>query len=209
MCIPHFHIRDCQSINGYVKLGIEGIDVKGLRPGRIVFAADHVRGRKERKAGTKVGQAVYDQRCPDVSPGPGAVWLPWFARLMPLTAARLWSGCCPVIQGVRGNIYFLISLCPIFISSSPIHIQSSSSRLWVGFLPTPPFRLPLLTKKVQGPDPKFKFRSIPYARAPRRFRRDFGKIDHVVLLQQPIQTANQAGGFLAYACHEWRWISTS
>lgn len=58
----------------------------------------------------------------------GAVWLPWFVRLM---AARLWFGCCPASKGC-GVIY--ISLFPDphhQLISNPHHHRLGTPGCWV------------------------------------------------------------------------------
>ena len=125
--------------------------------------------------------------------GLGAVWLPWFVRLMAFDGGTALVRLLPGIQGVRGNIYFRVLISR---SSSSAHLQSSSSSSWDSWLLGSYQFPPLLTKiQFQEVDTAHKgFQDIlPHTRASRRFYHTqgypgvyIGKIDNVVLLQQPI-----------------------
>ena len=193
--------RECQSLNGYVKLGIEGRQ-RQLQSGigfntsggnRIRYRA--CSGKEGRKS--KVGRLfMICDAVPMFPQGPsglGAVWLPWFVRLMAFDGGTALVRLLPGIQGVRGNIYFRVLISR---SSSSAHLQSSSSSSWDSWLLGSYQFPPLLTKiQFQEVDTAHKgFQDIlPHTRASRRFYHTqgypgvyIGKIDNVVLLQQPI-----------------------
>jgi len=77
--------------------------------------------------------------------GLGAVWLPWFVRLMAFDGGTALVRLLPGIQGVRGNIYFRVLISR---SSSSVHLQSSSSSSWDSWL-LGSYQFPPLLTKIQ------------------------------------------------------------